>query len=142
MDLENALREFDRTQTNLQRLQSVWERMERLIPSGISFPGTAPDELLYDELTRAFSELAAGLPAIDGASFDAFPLTLEEIAQRRFDANEIDEPEILISLAEELSAPSRALAEYRHRLAKARKQLVRARVTELVAEIDEALAEL
>src|SRR4051794_6959226 len=98
MDLEQALTEFDRTQTNLERLHSVWERMGRLVPPGISFPGASPDELLYEELARAFEELAAGLPAIEGVRFSAMPLTLQEIAQRRFDADEISEPEILISL--------------------------------------------
>src|SRR4051812_375018 len=98
MDLEQALEQFDRTQTNLKRLDDVWQRLQALVPEGIAFPGTSPEELLYDELLRSFYEVAAGLPSIDGQSFRANPLSLKEIAQRRFDAEEVDEPEILISL--------------------------------------------
>lgn len=142
MDLEQALDQFDRTQTNLERLQAVWERMQQLIPAGIVFPGTGPDELLYDELSRAFYEIAGGLPAIDGVLLSVELVTLGRIAQLRFDAAEISEPEILIPLGEELDAPMHAIAEYRHRLTRARKRLVRARVVELIAEIDGLLAEL
>jgi hypothetical protein len=142
MDLEQALTQFDRTEANLARLQSVWNRMQELIPSGISFPGDAPEELLYEDLSRAFADIASGLPAINGAQLDALPLTLREIAQQRFDAAEISEPEILIGLGEEMAAPARAVAEYRHRFIRARKALVRDRVIQLIADVDGALTEL
>ncbi len=142
MDLEQALDQFDRTQTNVERLQQVWNRIEQLIPSGIAFPGTGPDELLYDELSRAFMEIVGGLPAIDGVALTAEPVTLRRIAQQRLDADEINEPEILIALGEEMDAPVHAIAEYRHRLARARKRLVRERVIALVADIDGLLGAL
>lgn len=137
MDLEHALEQFDRTEANVQRLQEVLDRISDLVPPGTVFPGTDPDEMLYEELSRAFYDIAAGLPAIDGVAFVAEIVSLREIAQARFDAEEISEPEILIGLGERQAAPMQAISEYRHRLAAARKRLVRQRAIEVMAEIDE-----
>src|SRR4051794_33509249 len=102
MDLERALEQFDRTEANVERLQGVLDRMSDLVPSGIVFPGTDPDEMLYEELSQAFDEIATGLPAIDGAPFVAEVVSLREIAQTRLDAAEVSEPEMLIGLGERL----------------------------------------
>jgi hypothetical protein len=143
VDLERALEQFDRTQTNLERLQKVWDRMQELIPSGIAFSGAGPDELLYDELSRAFYEITAGLPAIDGRGLDCQLITLSEIAKARYDADLLDDdPEVIVALTERIEQPVHAIADYRHRLTKARKRLVRERVIALVAEIDGLLAGL
>jgi hypothetical protein len=140
VDLEHALEQFDRTEANLQRLQQVLDRMRDLIPAGIVFPGTDPDEMLYAELSQAFNDIAAGLPAIDGEQLLAEPVPLSDIAQTRLDADEIDEPEILIRLGERLAAPTHAIATYRHRLSAARKRLVRKRAVEVMSEIDHLIA--
>lgn len=71
MNLDEALAHFDRTETNLARLDSVWQRMQELIPDGISFPGADPQALRYEELARGFADLSAGLPAIDGFLVEA-----------------------------------------------------------------------
>lgn len=142
MDLERALTQFDRTETNLQRLEQVWQRMQELVPDGIAFPGTAPEELLYEELTGAFGEIASALPTIDGQGFQAWPVSLRDMAQRRLDADEIGEPEILISLGEDMTEPAREIARYRRSLARARRSLVRERAVELLGSADRLLAEL
>jgi hypothetical protein len=141
MDLEQALGQFDRTQTNLGRLESVWERMQQLIPAGIVFPG-GQDTLLYEDLALSFAELAAGLPSIDGMALDAQPLTLLEIAQGRLDVQDLGEPTPMVRLEEDIYAPTAAIADYRHRLSGARKKLVRERVDDLVVDVDTALAQL
>jgi hypothetical protein len=142
VDLERALTQFDRTQTNVERLEQVWQRMQELVPDGIVFPGTAPEELLYEELTGAFGEIASALPTIDGQGFQAWPVSLRDIAQRRLDADEISEPEILISLGEDMTEPGREIARYRRSLARARRSLVRKRAIELLGGVNQLLAEL
>ena len=142
MDLEQALGQFDRTQTNLKRLDSVWDRMQKMVPDGIVFPGSGPEDLLYDDLARSFAELAGGLPGIDGIAFDAHPMPLSEIAQNRLDVSEFGEPGPMIQLEDAIAAPSRAIADYRHRLTVARKRLVRDRVAQLISEIEAALGAL
>ena len=142
MDLEGALEQFDRVETNLTRLEAVWDQLEELVPSGIEFSGGSSEHLQYENLRRAFRDLLAGLPDIDGYRIVAEPMGLDDIAQGRLDASDISEPEILIAVGQERQAPADEIAEYRHRLAKARKVLVRNRVQELMTEVDGLLAEL
>jgi hypothetical protein len=61
----------------------------------------------------------------------------DEIARLRFDADEIDEPEILIALSQRMSAPAEDLAEYRHRFTRERRAVVRRRLQELVTGVDD-----
>jgi hypothetical protein len=143
VDLEWALDQFDRTQTNLERLQKVWERMQELVPAGISFADSSPDALLYNDLTHSFYEIAASLPSLEGRGLDAEIIGLDEIAKQRYDADLLDgEPDILIPLAERMVQPDHAIADYRRRLTTKRRQLVRDRTITLVGEIDALLAGL
>jgi hypothetical protein len=89
--------------------------MQQLILSGIVFPETGPDELLYDELRVRSMRLRAGFPRIDRFIRSVEVVMLRRVAQLRFDAEEISEPEIPIPLGEELGAPMHAVAEFRHR---------------------------
>jgi hypothetical protein len=54
----------------------------------------------------------------------------------------ISEPEILISLSQEIAQPAQEVAAYRHRLMKERKSLIRARAEELIVSTDATLAQL
>jgi hypothetical protein len=54
--------------------------------------------------------------------------------------DDIGEPEILISLAQDMDAPQAEVDEHRRRFSTARRQLVRARLGELIGEIDNLLA--
>src|SRR4051794_12378807 len=143
VDLEWALDQFDRTQTNVERLQKVWERMQDLVPPGISFADSSPDALLYNDLAHSFYEIAASLPILEGRGLEAEIIGLDEIAKQRYDADLLDgEPDILIPLAERMIQPEHAIADYRRRLTTKRRQLVRDRVIALVVMIDALLAEL
>lgn len=142
MELEKALTLFDRVEANLDRLEKAWEQMEELVPAGIVFPGSAPEDRKYEDLRRSFQDLTEALPEIAGSTINAQPLSLEAIAQGRFDAAEISEPEISISLSRERQAPAEQMAEYRFRFHKERRVVVRRRTEELVTEIDELLPAL
>lgn len=69
-------------------------------------------------------------------------MDLNEIAQARFDAQEIGEIESLITVENQIVAPSRALREYRHRFDKKRRSLVREPLTELIDSVDSHLRQL
>lgn len=142
MDLEGALAQFDRTETNVQRLEQIRQRMQPLIPDGIVFPGTTPEEMLYEELTGAFGDIASALPTVDGRGLQAWPMSLRDIAQRRLEADEIHEPEILIRLGEDMIEPEKEIARYRRTVARARRSLVRERAVELLTDADGLLTEL
>lgn len=140
MDLDAALSQFDRVETNLVRLQAVLDQLIALIPGGIEF-GASPEARQYRDLCGSFSEIAAALPPINGFRIAAEPLELDTIAQSRLDANEIGEPEILISLGRQMDAPQFEIDEYRRRFSTARRRLVRRRLGQLIDEIDQLLAQ-
>src|SRR5436305_114542 len=119
--LNIALRYFATAEANLDKAQRHLKRLMQLIPEGICFGSNAE----YDNACRGYSELLAGLPKIDGWVPSATPLDLDSIAQQRLDAEEISEPEVLISLGREMEEPERELVEYRYRLNRARRRFIR-----------------
>ncbi len=140
MELNDALKRFDAVETNLARLDKVFESYEALIPAGISFAAGSPEGIRADELQTAFQDLVASLPAIEGWTIDARLVDLDDIAQGRLDAADIGEPQIEIDLHRQVSEPARQVADYRRRFSKLRRALVRDRARELLAEIDDALS--
>lgn len=142
MNLDQALGEFDAAETTLRRLEDVWQRLIELVPSGISFMGSSAEGIEYEDLQRAFRALADGLPAIGTSRISEVPLDLDEIAQNRFDAQEIGEIEALVAVERGVSTPGEAIREYRFQFNWARRQLVRHRVQELIAQVQDLLSEL
>jgi hypothetical protein len=140
MNLEEALRQFDRAGLNLGRLEAVNEKLLRLIPDGISFADGTAEGRPYAALLRQFGELADALPAVDGFRITARPATLDAIAQARLDATELGEPEGWIQAGDMVNEPSSEIDEYRFRFTKARRDLVRRRLRELVKAVDALLS--
>lgn len=142
VDLNEALNQFDATETTLQRLKTVQRRLTELIPQGIAFIGDSPEGIAYENLCRAFRELVGGLPAIDGWMIEAVPLGLDEIAQSRLDAQEIGEFEAMTWVERGISAPGESIREYEFRFNRVRQALVRQRAQLLLDEIGGLLAGL
>lgn len=136
MDLEAALAQFERAETNVSRLESVATEMESLVPDGISFADSSPEAERYENLRRSYEDLLSGLPPLNGYKPSATPKTLDDIAHARMGVDELGEPEFAISVAQGEREPAEQLAEYRHRFSKVRRSLVRDRVKELMHEID------
>lgn len=142
MDLNQAIGDFDAAETTLRRLEFVWERLSALVPQGIVFFGDSPEGIEYEDLCRAFRDLAEGLPAIDGFQIEAAPTPLDGIAQSRFDAQELGFIEALTSVEDGIAQPGEAIREYRFRFNRARRKVARGRTLELIAEIEERLQTL
>jgi hypothetical protein len=140
MNLEEALGQFERTETNVARLEAVAGEMDSLVPGGVSFADTSPEAERYESLRRAYEDLISALPLVDGFKLTALPNTLDGIAQNRMDALDIDLPEASIQVAQLEREPAEQLAEYKHRFAMVRRSLVRSRAQELMTEIDEVVA--
>ncbi len=140
MNLEEALGQFEKAETNISRIEAVAEEMDALVSDGISFADTSPEAQRYENLRRSYVDLLSGLPPLKGYKPTVAPFTLDEIADRRMGVAELGEPEYAISVAQEEREPAEQLAEYKHRFAKARRSLVRERVLELVKEIDSILS--
>ncbi len=142
MDLDEALGEFDAAETTLRRLETVWQRMSGLVPQGIAFVGDSPEGIEYEDLRRAFRDLVDGLPAISGWTIADFPQKLDEIAQGRFDAQEIGEIGAIVAVDQEETVPGEAIREYRFRFNRARRSLVRQRADQLLGDIATLLSDL
>jgi hypothetical protein len=136
MDLDGALAQFDRTESNLRKLEAVLAEIHELVPAGIEFAGTSPEGLRYGDLQRQYADLVAVLPKIDGFHVMSSPPDLDEIAQTRLDALHAGIPEATIAIDKAIAQPAHDVAEYRHRLERARTALAREPILELVAAID------
>ena len=133
-----ALRSFEAAEANLEKLERVFREARQLVPSGIAF-GSDPK---YDDLCRVYGDVLAALPTIDGWKPNERPIDLNELAQWRLDAHEIDEVSAIVRAEEAVDAPARELAEYRHRLNKKRRQLVREALSDAIARADDVLRSL
>jgi Restriction endonuclease len=133
--IDTALRQFEAAEANLEKLERVYAEAMQLVPKGISF-GSDPK---YETLCRDFEGILAALPKIDGWKPQGSPPDLNELAQSRLDASDIDEISAIVAAEDELDVPRRELAEYRHRLNKMRRSLVREAMQDVIAGIDSIL---
>jgi hypothetical protein len=130
-----ALRQFEASEANLEKLERLWSELLAMIPSGIEFV-TNPQ---YDDRCRAFHDVFQVLPKIDGWKPEAEPLNLNELAQNRLDADEVGEISAIVSVDEAVTSPGRDLAEYRYRFNKKRRQVIRTALREIIGKIDDDL---
>jgi hypothetical protein len=138
--LNEALKSFEATEANLAKLEALWKEISALIPEGIAFGGDADG--IYDDRCRAFSDVAAGLPKIDGNELQVGIFAYDEIGQMRLDAKEAGMIECELSVETAIFEQDRHLKEYRYRLNKKRRQLIRNKLLEVIDNIDRALREL
>ncbi len=133
-----ALEQFEAAEANLVKLDRLWEELSGLIPRGVSFGGNAE----YEDRCRSYRLLLDALPRIDGWRPAAEPPDLDDVAQSRFDAMEIDEPGAHVSVENWVEEPGRELREYRFRLNNKRRALIREALIGLIDEMDADLRAL
>lgn len=133
-----ALRVFEAAEANLEKLERLQNELTKLQPAGIAFGGDPK----YDDLCFAYNDVLRALPPIDGCKPSSSPIDLDDLAQMRLDAREIDEIEAILSVERTLEAPGRELAEYRRRFNKKRRQVMRDSMLGVMAAVDELLREL
>jgi hypothetical protein len=136
--LAAALSQFEVAEANLVKLEALWNELSSLVPSGIAF-GDNPE---YDDRCRAFDALIKALPAIDGWKPDETPADLNDIAQWRFDAQEINEITSQVAIERAIEAPGRQIREYRSRFNQKRRELIRDSLIEMIDNIDADLRAL
>ena len=121
--LNDAIRQLEATEANLVKLQKLWEEITSLIPNGTDFGNVS--EAKYDDLCRAFVDVHEGLPSIDQWRMPVCLFDLSQVAQMRFDAQDVGDIESQISTEELIYEQQKHLREYRYRLDKKRRELVR-----------------
>ena len=130
--LNTALRHFEATEANLVKAEKVLVAATAAIPQGIAF-GDDPN---YEKMCRDFDALFSALPTIDGWKPSIRLLELDEIAQNRFDAQEVGEVEAIIYTEQQITEPAKLLREYRYLFEQKRRELVRNALRELINSID------
>jgi hypothetical protein len=138
--LDSALRQFDRTEANLVKLEKLWGRIGGLIPS----PGSCAfsQDADYDQLCLTFRGILAAMPAIDGWKLpDALPSQSEAI-QTCIDASEVGEVDALLSAGDYLQKQGEHLREYRFRFNLKRRELTRTALMQSAAAIDNDLLQI
>ena len=130
--LNSALRQFELTEANLIKLERIWTEIESTIPEGVVF-GESPE---LENLCRAYALILEHIPFIGGEKPTSIPMSSDEIAQVRLDANEIGDVECHISTEQAITAPGRELREYRFNFDRSRRQLVRGAIEDTIIQID------
>jgi hypothetical protein len=133
--LEAALQQFEATEANLEKLEKLWKKISRHLPSGPAF-GAPPE---YDELCLAFRGILPALPAIGGVRVEDRLYDYDAVGQMRLDALEVGEIEAQVSIENALEEQGKTLRAYRFLLSAKRRQLVRDRMLTLIDEVDELL---
>lgn len=130
--LMEALREFEATEANLVKLERLLQEIENLVPKRIQF-GSNPD---YEDRCRAFDEVLASLPMIDGWKPECSFPDLNDLAQARLDAEDIGEVSLMVEAEESIEIPGKILREYRFRFNKKRRALIQDALSELIYLVD------
>ena len=136
--LDAALREFEATEANLAKLDTLWGQIKGLQPSGPAF-GSPPE---YEALCLAFRRILPSMPAIDGFRIEDHLLEYDEAGQMQLDALELDEIEVHVQVANALEEQGRQLQQYRFHFQAKRRELVRDRLLTLTDEIDQLINDL
>jgi len=125
-------------EANLGKADRLLDLLMAEIPQGIVFGSSAE----YDQTWREFHDIVAALPALEGYRCEAYAMTLDEIAQARFDAGELGEIEFTISTESRIQEPPKKLGEYRYRFNKMRRALVRDAINAVVDRADQRVRAL
>ncbi|WP_211221746.1 restriction endonuclease [Granulicoccus phenolivorans] len=137
VDLDGVLAVMDAASANLDRLQKVWERASRMLPTAPA-RGSDPE---YDDLMRAWGTLISGLPPIEGWTITQTPPSMDEM--RILYSADAEEDQPAYSVFEHIAqGPQKDLDEYRFRLAKARRVVIRDRLQDLVGIVDTLLPQI
>ncbi len=134
--LDTALQQFEATEANLAKLDTLWERIANLIPSGPAF-GSPPE---YEELCWKFRRILPSLPAIDGFRVEDCLYDYDDIGAMHLGALEFGEFEDQVAVSNDLEKQGYQLRKYRSLLQAKRRELVQNRLLKLIAEIDQFLS--
>ena len=134
----SALKSFEATEANLEKLERLWDEIQGLLPDGLTFGSNAA----HEERVRHFDAVLSALPLIDGWKPSIALPSSNDVAQMRLDAQEVGDADAYIWLHNELEKPGIYIRDYRFRFNQKRRDLVRAAVYEHFERIDADLRDI
>jgi hypothetical protein len=132
-----ALKQFEATEANLVKLETLWTEIASLTPEGIVFGGNRE----HEDRRRSFEVILSALPMIDGWKPTDAPAELNDVAQWRLDAKDCGEITAEFTVEEAIEAPGKAIREYRYRFNQKRRELIRDALVKLLDQVDADLRE-
>ncbi len=133
--IDDALRVFAATEANLMKIERLWDEIAKLIPDGIRFACSTPDAATYENDCLAFRSILPHVPALDGFRITDELLDLDDIAQMRMDAHEVNDIECALTIERQIASQGPIIRKYRFKFNRARRELVRSAVIDRLAEI-------
>jgi hypothetical protein len=137
--LNEALKQFEATEANLEKLQRLWGQMEKLLPTQSNIRSDERETEQYEDHARHFDTIAALMPKIDGYKLEVSYITIQEAFQNTIDCLDLGEFTATVTSEEHARSQTKHLAEYRFRLRRKRKELARNTVEQLARAIDDLL---
>jgi hypothetical protein len=131
-DLMAALEQFDISESNLAKIETLWAEMEALLPKGLS----RDDNPEYDERRRAYDLLLNELPAVGGFRPEREPPTPDQVGQMRIEYLELGEPGAEFAVDQWIAETGRSIQDYRFKFQAMRRTLVRKEMLDLIAKVD------
>jgi hypothetical protein len=132
--LNVSLKHFETAEANLVKVEKLWEEIRTLTPNGVSFGS----DIEYEEKCRLYEMILPHLTKINGWSPGAIPMGLNDIAQARFEIQDLLFGDIgaVVTLDNQIDSPGTELRQYRFLLNQTRKELVRSTLIELIDKTD------
>ena len=137
--LSDALKEFESTEANLDKLDKLWKKMEPLLPSHGSGTGGPSDEDVYKDIERKFENIRMIMPKIDGFELANKIHPCDSMLPAMLDYAELGEPFEELAYLKSLREQGNILKEYRFRLGVKRRQLVRGPAESVCDDISKIL---
>lgn len=133
-----ALEQFEVVESNLVKVERLWEGLRSLFPAGLDMTNDYPE---YDDCQRQFEIVLASLPKVDGWLPRVSVPNPIGAGQTRFDLLEIGMEEPLAALQWEsgLWESASEIRDYRFRFNQKRRALVRDALVEVIDQVDDDL---
>lgn len=139
MNTNEIIKEFDIAESNVIKLEAIWQKVSSNIPSGFNFTDSSNE---YDTACIDFLRVYRALPTIDGWKPEIEFSTLNDIAQTRIDFLDIGEPSQSMDFETKLNEPGNIIAKYKVLLSSKRREFIRELVLKEITEVDEQLKKL
>lgn len=140
--LNDALKDFEATEANLNKLEKLWKQMEPLLPDHAFRVSGPSDEELYKDIERKFENIRKAMPNIDGFELANEIKPCDSILPNMSDCAELGEPVAALQFHRSLHAQGDILEQYRFRLRGKRLQLIREPVLDVCKGISNLLDSL
>lgn len=141
-DLTHALNQFEATEANLVKLETLWKEIQKCLGSANSNCHNPEHEAACDERSRTFRQIAAVMPKIDGYELGFEIDRYLDVFMEHHDANEVGEFQTMVTHLAHSTRQGPILDEYRFRFNAKRRELAGQTVEDVCGRVEKLLDQL